>query len=31
MIKSDHKDYVTINLLNEAIETILKGMDNLFG
>jgi hypothetical protein len=31
MIKSDLKDYETKNLLNEAIETILKGMDNLFG
>ena len=31
MFEGFHKDYVTKNLLNDAIETILKGMDNLFG
>jgi hypothetical protein len=30
MIKNFQKDYVTKNLLNEAIETILKVMDYLF-
>ncbi len=31
MIKSNQKDHETKNLLNEAIETIVKDMDNLFG
>jgi predicted nuclease with TOPRIM domain len=30
MAKGNQKDYITKKVLDEAVETILKGMDNLF-